>query len=238
MPQPQNITRAKLREIRWTADGQVEDIPGKDPFDVQFNPASLSVTYANQRAGGDQGSPIQFVGRGNTKLDLELLFDVTSGLRDAAGEDDVRALSQRVTALIKPDDSDQIATDDNTVQFLPPGVRFEWGAFLFEGIVDSVAETLDFFSPEGKPLRSTLRLSISRQDIQITPVSGGAGTTPQTQASAGDSVQQLAASAGLGVEWKGVAAANGIENPRQLEAGALVDLNASVNVSASTRIGF
>ena len=43
---------------------------------MQFNPETLTVTYTNQSAGGDQrgGSALQFVGKGTTNSDS------TSGL--------------------------------------------------------------------------------------------------------------------------------------------------------------
>jgi hypothetical protein len=56
---------------------------------------------------------------------------------------------------------------------------------------------------------------------------------PLTLATAGASLQQLAA--GGGVRWQDVAMANNIENPRFLRTGQAIDLNASVN--ASVRFG-
>ena len=47
-----------------------------------------------------------------------------------------------------------------------------------------------------------------------------------TLASSGSTLQGLAAAAGgTGVDWQGIAAANGIENPRQLVPGQLIDLS-------------
>jgi hypothetical protein len=56
-------------------------------------------------------------------------------------------------------------------------------------------------------------------------ISGGAavGTTPLTVTPQGASIQGLAASAG--VDWKTVAAANGIDNPRAVQAGTVVNLS-------------
>jgi LysM repeat protein len=49
------------------------------------------------------------------------------------------------------------------------------------------------------------------------------GTTPLTVTPQGASIQGLAASAG--VDWKTVAAANGIDNPRAVQAGTVVNLS-------------
>lgn len=56
-------------------------------------------------------------------------------------------------------------------------------------------------------------------------VSAGAaiGTTPLTFSQNGESLQSLSARAGL--DWRTVAAANNIDNPRTLQAGAVVNLN-------------
>lgn len=56
-------------------------------------------------------------------------------------------------------------------------------------------------------------------------VSAGAsiGTTPLTFSQGGESLQSLSARAGL--DWRVVADANNIDNPRTLQAGAVVNLN-------------
>jgi hypothetical protein len=53
----------------------------------------------------------------------------------------------------------------------------------------------------------------------------GAGAQPMTAAPAGASVQGLAASLGRADDWQLIASANGIENPRLLQPGQLLNLN-------------
>jgi len=55
--------------------------------------------------------------------------------------------------------------------------------------------------------------------------SAGVGTTPLTVAASGDTVQSIAAKAG--VSWKTVAQTNGIDNPRLLPPGTVLDLRVS-----------
>ena len=57
------------------------------------------------------------------------------------------------------------------------------------------------------------------------------GTQPLIQASAGATLQGIADSQGQGANWQAIASANGIENPRSLQAGQLVNTN--VNTSTS-----
>jgi hypothetical protein len=54
---------------------------------------------------------------------------------------------------------------------------------------------------------------------------GAPGTRPLTEAPAGATVQGLAAQAGRGDQWQAIARANGIENPRHLEPGQLINLD-------------
>lgn len=55
------------------------------------------------------------------------------------------------------------------------------------------------------------------------------GTTPLSLSQSGDTVAAVAARAGGGVSWKAVAAANGIDNPRLLVPGTVID--ASIRTS-------
>lgn len=232
MPAPQTLLKAQLQPITWDEEQTVEETG--DPISVQFNPESLKVAYSNKSAGGDQrgGSAVQFVGSGTTKLSLDLWFDVNAPApdrptRDGAEVDDVRRLTEQVVAFIRPEPSDE---DD---KFIPPGMRFLWGTFLFEGVVDSINESLDFFSERGKPLRAKISLALSKQEIQFQFGNQGApglgagappAATPQPPVREGDSVQQAAAREGRQDEWQDIANANDIDNPRNLPAGTPLDL--------------
>lgn len=234
MPAPKNLLKAELREINLDNPQAGPINPGKT-VKVQFNPETLTVNFSNQKAGGDQrgGSAMQFVGSGTTKLSLDLWFDVTVN-----DEKDVRKLTKKVNYFIKPEQQGS----GRNVQWKAPGVQFIWGTFLFNGVMDSINEKLEYFSEDGKPLRAMLSISISSQDIQFkfgNQTAGGRasrnapGTQPQRPAKAGDTVQKMAAAAGRGDDWKQIAAANGIENPRQLAPGTLIDLNIDIDVDIS-----
>lgn len=231
------MEKAKLSEIRFGEDGKPQDMPsgqGKQ-VEVQFNPESLKVTFANQlqtpsgtgdNASGPAGR--QYVGAGTTKLSLTLWFDVTAATTEAQRVDDVRRLTQEVVYFMTP--KEQLG---DPTKFAPPGVRFHWGAFKFDGFIDSLDETLEFFSSEGKPLRANIVLGLSQQKILMQTFAGSGrppgqpaapGTRPLSAAPAGASLQNLADAAGIG-DWQRIAQANGIENPRLLAPGQLIDLN-------------
>jgi len=203
---------------------------------VQFNPDTLKVSFANQiktpeGAGSQQSGTAgrQYVGAGTTKLALQLWFDVNAVAEGESRFDDVRRLTQDVVFFMDPQPDAADAT-----KFVPPGMRFQWGSFKFDGLVDSLEETLEYFSEQGKPLRASVSLNLSQQKILKTVFTGEGripgrpkvpGTKPLAQAPAGSNLQGLAAGAGLGGDWQGIAQANGIENPRLLEPGQLIDLS-------------
>lgn len=234
MPQANKLEKAKIIEIEWDKQGQVQELPDKE-VTVQFNPQSLKLSFSNQRVGGDQrgGAPSQFVGRGTTKLSLQLWFDVTV-LAEANvknEKNDVRQLTADVAYFITPKKKGKNKKGKD--EYIPPGLRFIWGSFLFEGVMDSMDETLELFSADGRPLRANVSISISRQEIQFNrkaiAAGNGAGNTPgvspQQSSQQGDSIQKIAAREGRTQEWKEIAAANNIEDPRQLTPGTLLDLN-------------
>jgi Contractile injection system tube protein/LysM domain len=228
MAETDNVIRAELRELKSDGTETGYRVP------VQFNPETLKVSFANQlEAKGDQGgtSTTQYVGKGTTKLSVQLWFDVTGPERQGQTPvKDVRDLTKQVVFFITPKE----APDDKT-KVVPPGIRFLWGSFKFDGIMESLEESLEFFSPEGRPLRASVSLSLSQQKIEFlqNPISDPAGaggtappgTKPLAEAAIGDTLQGLASGLGKAQDWQKIAAANGIENPRMLRPGQLINMN-------------
>jgi phage tail-like protein len=71
-----------------------------------------------------------------TRLALELWFDVAG-----AREDDVRRLTQPVAYFAGV-----------------PATRLQWGTFRFDGHVETLEESLELFSADGRPLRARVGL--------------------------------------------------------------------------------
>jgi Contractile injection system tube protein len=199
---------------------------------VQFNPETLKVTYANQistpNAPRNQGgTPAQqFVGAGSTKLSLQLWFDVTAQQASGSEERDVRKLTEKVAFFITPDEK-----NGNII----PAIQFVWGSFLFAGLMESLEESLEFFSAEGIPLRASMTLGLTRQKItqftfekDATTQLAGTPNAPRElkAAPAGKTLPGMAAAQGKGDNWQDIAAANNIENPRLLQPGQLIDMDA------------
>ncbi len=229
------LAKAKLIELDQKFE---KEKPDGHKTDVQFNPETLKVTYASTQApGGDQsaGNAGQFIGAGSTKLALQLWFDCTAMEKDPV--DDVRRLTEKVIFFMTPQKSDADAT-----KLSPPGVCFQWGTFLFKGVVESLEQTLEFFSPDGKPLRASISLTLSQQQIlkaelaEMSPMDARPGHKPLKAAKQDDSLQKMAGSSGK-KDWQSIAAANGIEDPLRMAPGALVDMNASIGIGTGLGAG-
>jgi len=228
VPVPETITKAFLQVISWDSQGDTCR-PDGDKVEVQFNPETLKMAYSNQISGEDNngGSAIQFTSKGTTKLSFDLWFDVSAKQPDNEAVDDVRKLTQKVIKFMETD----VTGSGEDAKYTPPGCRFQWGSFLFEGVMDSISENLEFFSAQGKPLRASMSISLSNQAVEVkfsqtnaeAASQPGVGTQAQQQAEAGDSVQAMNSREGCSPEnWQPRAQAQGIEDPLRMQEGSLL----------------
>ena len=220
------------------------------------NPSKGGGTTPATGTGDVPGStPIQNTGASSTRLTVQIWFDVTSVmLQGDESVSDVRTLTKKVAYFMKEKEP---ATKDGPAE-TPPKVQFAWGTIIFSGVMDSLDENLELFSTDGVPLRASMNIGIAQGEVQIGPGVGGAGgglsaglnlsagigigasaslgagTQPLAQAEAGVSLQAMAsASFGGDADWQSIASANGIENPRLLQPGQLINMNARASASAS-----
>lgn len=244
-PEPK-FERAKLIPLNGEEPELSKAIP------VMFNPASLKVAIQNQMkadggSGGGRNRAAQFVEKSSTTLTVELLFDTTQEFKggsdlDLPANSDVRKITQKIaTTFCKPEER-----ADGTLG-APKRVQFAWGAFRFNGMVTNYDETLDFFAPEGIPLRATLALTITEDRFQFDRdqrVKAAARATPTfAPAPSEESLPKTLQNSGKDPrDWRSVALYNGLESPRfgthQGGAGASLGGSASLaGVSVSGKAG-
>lgn len=238
-------------------DGEADTPDVSAAIEVQFNPATLKVSLSNslkESEKGDSGRAAQFVDKSSSTLSVELVFDTTwvdeasaeiyRERADAAGlqleavaaGSDVRQLTGRIAErFIKT------VGEGESLQ-APQRCLFQWGAFEFLGMVQSFDETLDYFSPEGQPLRATvaLKLAESRYQYRSRELAAAKRDTPRfTSAGGVDPASPAAPFAGPGSgaaaqrDWRSTALFNGLESPRVAAGVAL----AVPQVSASAAAG-
>lgn len=202
-------TKAKLFPVEGPADKG-------DPataIDVQFNPTTLKVSLSNSLKANEKSentSAAQYVDKSASSLTVELIFDTSIEDEDVRGK--TRTIAE---AFMKP-------VESGDKKLAPKRCLFQWGAFEFVGLMQSFDETLDFFSPQGTPLRSTVALKLSEDRYQFrqgeakkteraTPKLGTAGA-----GGVGDANKQAGRDEKA---WRDTAMYNGLESPR-LPAGS------------------
>jgi contractile injection system tube protein len=195
------------------------------PIDVHFNPASLQYAVTNTlKEEGSGNKKKQFVTQSTGKLTMDLVFDTTH-----EGQD-VRVYTENVAKFMEP------VGGSGGGKHAPAVVEFEWGTYAFRGMVESYKETIDFFAPNGVPLRATINLTLSRQDNVFEPgrhakfdTQGGQLEPVQISTGAGDDATSVAARAGDPRGGRPLAALNGAASMR-FAAGASLTVDASVTL--------
>ena len=189
---------------------------------VHFNPEKLQIDITNTLEDKGSGKDKkQYVSKSSAKLAMELVFDSTD---DGS---DVRLQTGKIAKLMEPG-------RQQGNQGSPPSiVLFEWGAFKFQGMIDSYKESLEFFSSNGVPLRATVSLSMANQDKVFEALTSGnasrkAEPLVQNLSASGESVTALASRAGNPAAGRALAAANGLESMRRATGAIAVDASISL----------
>jgi nucleoid-associated protein YgaU len=223
--------------VTFSAEGK----EGKEKyptFSVPFNPTELTFEKAMQFAeitipGLD--APLQQFVRGQAeKLTMELFFDSTdkgTGL----GATSVTTQTDKVFSLarINPD------------THAPPVVTVQWNDHFsgdsllapvagqkrhsFVGVIESIRQKFSLFSPEGIPLRATVNLVIREfrlLDDQLKALKLNSPDRSHSHAlRGGETLSAVAAEEwNRPGEWRRIADANELEDPRRLRVGAFLTI--------------
>lgn len=145
------VERAELREL----DPQFErEINPRRWVQAQVNPDSIDLSFVGAAATG---------GPGAAALTLQLWLDVTAAAtRSGRPAADVRRLTEAFAYFITPR-----RVKGSGLQ--PPAVRLAWGNFSFDGHMQALRESLELFSPDGRPGRARLDITLSRPWIARPP---------------------------------------------------------------------
>ena len=226
MPQ---LTKAHL-VVQWSR--------GQDDIELQFNPVDLdfkrTVQVAEIPIPGLDNPLLQFIRGQNETLTLNLFFDTTdNGM--GTGTTSVADKVDRVYGTTKVDPDTHA----------PPICVFSWGQAFpgyklhtssgnqnrpnFKCMVERVDHKYTLFSPEGKPLRATVMVTLREfktLDEQLRQL--GLNSPDRTQVRVLRTDETLDSIAAdhyrSAVEWRRIAIENDIEDPRRLQAGTFLTL--------------
>ena len=220
---------------------------GHSSFEVLYNPESYTqsreVRYAQSQGLAMNTPIIQYTGGGPETLQFRLFFDsmssgteVGGGLLDKAQFAansilpsltkiiDVRTYTNKVYKLMEIDPQKHV----------PPLVKLKWSSLQFKGHLISCNIQFVRFSEEGVPLRAWMDCAfqeyIEPQKAGLARPLESPDTTKYRTVQEGDSLWALSAKEyGLPSQWRAIADANGLSNPRLLRSGERLVLPAVKN---------
>jgi hypothetical protein len=238
--------------IPTVTKAQLQSLPDGDPIEVHFNPASLVYSLENSsRQQGNDPKRRQFAGQFTGKLTMDLQFDTTGT------GDDVRTITNQVAMFMQSSaDAGKSGSSgggsggsgSNSGANAPaqPVLAFQWGTYVFKGIMESFKETIDFFSADGVPLRAMVSIGLARQDNVFDEdqalLGAGTGAGSVVQTSSRDSATSAATKGGDPSASRALASANGLESTRftagvSLQVNAGIQFNAAAGFAASASVG-
>lgn len=226
------IEKAKIFNVSGPVDRPERSGEG---ISVMFNPSTLKVTLANslkenERSGNSRAA--QYVDKSSSSLSVELIFDSSIEFDQ---RNSVRKDVRQYTGEIANEFMRQPGEGDENAE--PKRCMFVWGTFIFVGIMESFDETLDLFSWEGTPLRSTvaIKMTESRFQFESDDAKRARRNTPRLGR---DSASPQEANQNAGQDsknWRDTSMYNGVESPRMPSSSALAvpSMSASAGLSAS-----
>lgn len=233
---PAKLEKARLEIIAGADERTTSD---KKTVTVQFNPSEYTlerqVRLSRHRSLGGNGDPDrgQVPAGEPARLTVPLYFDTVTELaadsKSSGTGEGLVPLSRESCGLgAKESPAAACAEIMQLVKFVrqshqPPKVNFLWGTLDFVGVVESATAQYTMFAPGGTPVQAKVTLVIVGEERAVIQQSAqqpneSPDRTKERTLAQGDQLWMIA-----GQEyddpgqWKVIARANGILNPRKLE---------------------
>ena len=214
------MSRAQLKKATITV------LDGADKgkvISVLFNPTDYNFERTNSYKATPVpglGTPlIQFVNGESDHLSMDLFLDDYTDPKGPTSlqQKEDQPLTKRLTDLTK------LLEIDRDLH-APPPVRFNWGPLEFPAIIEKIGRKVTMFHPDGTPARATLSISFKeyrtlRQQLE-DPRRESADKTKRRVVVGKERLWYIAAREYEDVnEWTRIAAANDLDDPREIEPG-------------------
>lgn len=200
---PERYTQSRTvhmtRENVFGANGQESQIPSGDSETLQF-----TLFFDTMSAGGEVGG---------SAID-RLKFAGNSLLPSITKQIDVRDYTKKIYDLM---------LFDATIHAVP-SVKLEWSSLQFTGFLIACTQTFTKFNESGMPVRATMDCTFQEvlnlsKDAKLSPFESP-DTTKYRTVTQGDSLWSMAVNEyGQPDQWRLIASANGLTNPRRLRTG-------------------
>jgi len=202
---------AKLTILAEAAPGEYSE-----PIEALFNPHEINIeqtiNWSDQPTSQRDVVNSQHTNADPATLTLELFFDTYED------RSDVRDYTRKVEQLAK--------VEKHGKMHRPPICKLSWGnaGVFFHGALQSLSQHFTLFLSDGTPVRATLKCTfkqwrsdseeVRRLDLQSADVE------KRHTVRSGDTLSSIATEEyGDPKNWRPIANANRLENPRELQAG-------------------
>ena len=220
-----------------------ENRKGK-PFTVLYNPQSYvqskSVKYRMIPEMGADAPLMQFRHGEAETISFELFFDAVSSGTEVSGglarraKFAANALLPTATGIVDireyTDEIAQLAHVDDDLH-RPPILKINWGDLDYQCLMTKCEQVFTKFNESGKPVRARLNCTFTQllfvDELFSKHPLHSPDTTKYRTVRQGDSLWSIASDAyGDVSQWRAIANANGIQNPRKLYSGDLLAIPA------------
>jgi len=197
---------------------KLTNLDTNDSWDVLFNPKEYSVQKSVQwephKIPGLDSPDEEFTSGNPMILNVELFFDTYEEKKDVRKEHTEKILN---LLMVNPD------------KHRPPMCTFNWGGFNFKGFIETLTVRFTMFLPDGKPCRATANVSMKEyispaEQLQSSPRNSPDHTKRRTLKT-GETLALIASEEyDDPAEWRRIADANGIDDPRDVKPGTVLTL--------------
>lgn len=278
------LARATITLVDRQGTGQQARDSDLQEISLDFNPETLTikVTNATEKKKKKTNQQVQYTGSSFASLSFDAIFDSTrpraraatgdesgassgGGTADAAAGPealDVRSRTRVLAGLLDGLDPNNQSTANRRMLY-PKLVRFQWGSVTFQGYVESYQEVLDYFSPDGVPLRAKVSVTLTEQshryhitgddrrdDSQSPTSTAGDGATAASGATGGDpagaggpedaspgGLSAALSALGQGMAKVGaIAGQNGLDSLFELSAGIDLSFDLALDLGLSVEL--
>ncbi len=225
---------------------RITDLDNDETIEVLYNPQnytrSKSARYRPVPALGSDVPVLQFQGGDFETLTFELFFDSVSAGGEVGGDFGDRkkfagnSLLPTIAGMIDVRDYTRKVTDLMSIErdlHRPPELKVEWASLQFRGFLAQCEQRFVRFDENGRPVRAFLTCTfIEHRDVDklytANPLNSP-DTTKYHTIRQGDSLWALASREyGDAGQWRMIADANGLANPRVLRSGEILVVPAKV----------
>ncbi len=202
-----------------------EAASGREPFAVMFNPTELkyerSINWQEIQPAHGLSGGLNFSGAPAQTLAIDLFFDTYD---PAGGTDALGLASHEQTSVLDAMKRLMDLAVPAKELHRPPICVLSWGVKIFTGVLQRANTTLTLFLANGTPVRATVSCTF-QEWVSEKPEFNSPDVVKRHMVEPGDTLMGLACSYyNDRAQWRRIADANRIENPRLLVPGVFLTI--------------